>query len=142
MSCVCIDDWSEFEGPKDEFLVNFNKYKGENDATFIEKNCWDVDVNELGRFNIFMYDGNHKFSSHFKALNTYLPCLDDEFIFFVDDWNWLFVSRGTQNSIEKNNVEVVWKKEILTTPDNKHPLEYGKLSEWHNGLCIFVLKKT
>ena len=33
---VCIDNWSEFGGPKKEFLVNFEKYKGSNDATFIE----------------------------------------------------------------------------------------------------------
>ena len=33
---ICIDNWSEFGGPKDEFLTNFNLYKGENDARFIE----------------------------------------------------------------------------------------------------------
>jgi len=33
---VCIDNWSEFGGPKNEFLQNFSTYKGNNDATFIE----------------------------------------------------------------------------------------------------------
>jgi len=32
---VCIDNWSEFGGPKNEFLYNFNRFKGENDAMFI-----------------------------------------------------------------------------------------------------------
>ena len=27
-------------------------------AIFIEKNCWDIDVTTLGKFNIYMYDGN------------------------------------------------------------------------------------
>jgi hypothetical protein len=37
MTCLAIDNWSEFGGPKNEFLENFNKFKGENNATFIEK---------------------------------------------------------------------------------------------------------
>jgi hypothetical protein len=40
---VCIDNWSEFDGPKNEFLINFNTYKGENDARFIEQDCFTVD---------------------------------------------------------------------------------------------------
>ena len=60
---VCIDNWSEFGGPKDEFLTNFNTYKGENDAEFIENDCFKVDVSQLPKFNMYMYDGNH----------TYLP---------------------------------------------------------------------
>ena len=36
---TCIDNWSEFGGPKSDFLINFEKYKGENNANFIEDNC-------------------------------------------------------------------------------------------------------
>ena len=32
---ICVDNWSEFGGPKDEFLVNFNKFIGNNNARFI-----------------------------------------------------------------------------------------------------------
>jgi len=41
---VCIDNWSLFSGPKELFLHNFNKYKGENDATFIETDCFNYDI--------------------------------------------------------------------------------------------------
>ena len=78
MTCVAIDNWSQYRGPKKIFFENFNKFKGENNATFIEKNCWDIDVSKLGKFNIYMYDGNHTETSHFQALNHYLPCLDDD----------------------------------------------------------------
>jgi hypothetical protein len=33
---LCIDNWSQFGGPKEEFLRNFETYKGENDASFLE----------------------------------------------------------------------------------------------------------
>ena len=44
---VCIDNWSEFGGPMEEFLVNFNKYKGTNNARFIEQDCFKVDTDLL-----------------------------------------------------------------------------------------------
>jgi hypothetical protein len=141
MTCVAIDNWSEFGGPKNEFLENFNKFKGENNATFIEKNCWDIDVSKLGKFNIYMYDGNHSDRSHFQALNHYLPCLDDEFIYLVDDWNWRWVRNGTIQSIKDNKCEILYNKVIRTTNDNSHGQPNGKDSDWHNGISIFVLKK-
>jgi hypothetical protein len=134
ITCTAIDNWSEFGGPKKEFLKNFNKFKGENNATFIEKNCWSVDVTKLGKFNIYMYDGNHKRISHFKALNRYLPCLDNEFIYLVDDWNCKRVRDGTLKSIKKNNLEILYQKEIYTPSNNC-------ANDWHNGISIFVLKK-
>lgn len=62
----------EFGGPKNEFL---NKFKGNNNATCIEKNYWGIDESTIGKFNIYMYDGNHTKTSHYQALNHYLPCL-------------------------------------------------------------------
>jgi hypothetical protein len=55
---VCIDNWSEFDGPKDAFIENFNKFKGDNDATFIETDSFKFDINNFKqKFNIYMYDG-------------------------------------------------------------------------------------
>ena len=134
MTCVAVDNWSEFGGPREEFLANFNKFKGKNNATFIERNCWDIDTRTLGMFNIYMYDGNHTETSHYQALHHFLPCLDDEFIYLVDDWNWDSVRSGTLKSISDNNCEMVYRKEIFT-PSNDHR------NDWHNGICIFVLRK-
>ena len=85
---VCIDNWSQFKGPKAEFLVNFEKFKGDNNAIFIENDCYKVDVASLPKFNIFLYDGDHSNESHYNALLYYYDCLDDIFIFIVDVWNW------------------------------------------------------
>jgi len=137
MKCVAIDNWSEFGGPKDNFMINFNKFIGKNDATFIEKNCWDVEPSTIGNFNIYMYDGNHTETSHFQALNHFLTCLDDEFIYLVDDWNVTDVRNGTNNSIKSNNLDILYKKEIFTQAKNGMGHNY----EWWNGICIFVLKK-
>ena len=138
MTCVAIDNWSEFGGPKNVFLENFNKFKGENNATFIEKNCWDIDVSKLGKFNIYMYDGNHTETSHYQALKHYLTCLDNEFIYLVDDWNVEDVRNGTIKSIKDNKCEILYQKEIFTNAING--MGYGY--EWWNGISIFVIKKN
>jgi hypothetical protein len=103
---ICIDNWSEFGGPKSEFLVNFEKFKGDNDATFIENDCYKIDVSLLPKFNIYMYDGCHLKESHYKALVHYYNCLDDIFIYIVDDWNWKYVRDGTFDAIKDLNLKL------------------------------------
>jgi hypothetical protein len=138
---VCIDNWSEFDGPKSEFLVNFEKFKGKNDAIFIENDCYKVDISTLPKFNIYMYDGNHSEENHYKALMHYYNCLDDVFIFIVDDWNWQFVRDGTNNSIKKLNLKVLYEKEIRLTSDNSHTARPHADNTWWNGIYVAILQK-
>jgi len=139
---ICIDNWSEFGGPKSEFLTNFNKFRGQNNAYFIENDCYKVDVSTLPKFNIYMYDGNHTNESHYKALLHYYNCLDDVFIFIVDDWNWKSVRDGTVNSIKKLNLSVLYEKEIRLTWDESHTPPLIASQTWHNGIYVAILKKT
>jgi hypothetical protein len=138
---VCIDNWSEFGGPKSEFLVNFEKFKGENNATFIENDCYQVDSSLLPKFNIYMYDGNHAEDSHYNALSHFYQCLDDVFIFIVDDWNTTDIRNGTFRSIQNLNLKVLYEKEVRLTWDNTHtPIDQAKAT-WWNGLYIAILQK-
>ena len=139
---ICIDNWSEFGGPKSEFLFAFEKFKGKNDASFIESDCFKVNVSLLPKFNIYMYDGNHDAESHYNALLHFFNCLDDTFIFIVDDWNWKSVRDGTIDAIKKLNLKVLYENEIKTTNNDTHP-EWGSpgQKEWHNGIYVAVLQK-
>jgi len=138
---LCIDNWSEFGGPKDEFLFNFNKYKGNNNANFIENDCFKIEPYTLPKFNIFMYYGNHTYDSHYKALFHFYDCLDDTFIYIVDDWNWKHVRDSTNDSIQKLNLNVLYIKEIILTNDDSITPEPELSNNWWNGICIFILKK-
>lgn len=138
---VCIDNWSEFGGPKNEFLINFEKYKGNNNAIFIESDCYNVDVSKLPKFNIYMYDGCHTKDSHYKALLHYYDCLDDIFIFIVDDWNWIDVRDGTMNSIKNLNLKILYEKEIRLTWDNSVTPQPELYMNWWNGIYIAILQK-
>jgi len=134
---VCIDNWSEFGGPKNEFLMNFEKFKGSNDAIFIESDCYNIDVSTLQKFNIYMYDGNHTNESHYKALKYFYNCLDDIFIFIVDDWNWEDVRDGTNRSIKNLNLKILYEKSIILPFDNSIKPE----PTWWNGIYVAILQK-
>ena len=152
IKCLCMDNWTwhrnprmrqgVMKGPKNLFLKNFNKYKGENDAEFLEGDCWDHDPRKLGKFNIYMYDGKHTTECTTKALTHYISCMDDEFIYMIDDWNMnrrnKKVKVGTMRGIEECNLEILWSKEIRT--DHAKCKKTGG-AEWWNGIGIFVLKK-
>jgi hypothetical protein len=138
---LCIDNWSEFGGPKNEFIHNFTKFKGLNQATFIESDCYKVDVSKLPKFNIYMYDGNHSKESHYKALLHYYSCLDDIFIFIVDDWNWKDVRDGTYESIKKLNLKVLYEREIRLTNDDSTTPEPFLSKTWWNGIYVAILQK-
>jgi hypothetical protein len=139
---VCIDNWSQFGGPKQEFLNNFNKFKGNNDASFIENDCFKIDVSTLPKFNMYLYDGDHSFESHYKALTYFIDCLDDTFIFVVDDWNWEGIRLATKKAIADLNLKVCYDVEVRTTNDDSHPVLGSPLQLiWHNGMYACVLQK-
>lgn len=140
---ICIDNWAEFNGPKKEFIQNFEKFKGQNNASFIEQDCFTIDVSKLPKFNIYLYDGDHKEICHYKALTHYIDCMDDKFIYIVDDWNWKCVRDGTVNAIKDLGLKTIFWLENKTTSNNTHA-KYGSPQQllWHNGICIFVLEKV
>jgi len=142
--CIAIDNWSEFDGPKQEFMQVFNEFKGSNNASFIESDCWNPElIQSLAhhKFNIYMYDGYHSEEAQYNALVKYLPCLDDTFIWIVDDWNAPDVRNGTERAIRDTGVQVIWKQETRLTWNNSHTEMNLAKTTWWNGIAVFVMQK-
>lgn len=136
---VCMDNWCEFGCQREEFEKNLNRYRGNNDVTVIEDDCFTVDVATLPKFNIYMYDGFHNVESHYNALTHFIDCMQDEFIFIVDDWNWDIVRDGTLAAIRDLNLKVLYEKDIRLPPrDASWPFH---ADTWWNGIYMCVLSK-
>ena len=133
---VCIDNFCDFEdgSAKKTLLEVIEKYTGENSVTFKEEDSFAVDVKALPKFNVYMYDGDHEKESHLKALTHYYDCLDNTFIFIVDDWNWQQVKTGTIEAIHRLNLKVLHKIQIESEP-------YPDKEGYWNGVLISVLQK-
>lgn len=139
---VCIDNWSEFGGPKEEFIQYFTRYKGENNARFIEADCFTVDVTTLPKFNIYLYDGAHDKESHYRALTHYYDCMDETFIFLVDDWGWPHVREATYRSITDLGLTIVYEREIRTDLASMTEQQRCRArAQWWDGMYIAILQK-
>jgi hypothetical protein len=143
VNIVCIDNWSQFGGPKADFLINIDKSKNENVfLTLIEEDFRKVNWSNLPKANIYFFDGPHKAIDQYDGIVLAQPALDDLYILIVDDFNWTDVRNGTLVAINQLNLEVECSIEIKTTQDNSHPkINVNETSDWHNGYFIAVVRK-
>ena len=155
VKALCIDNWSEFtdsrtinpalnvKNPKKEFEINTKKVISEKiNFKFIESDFRKINYNEVGKFNIYVFDGPHEMKDHYDGITIVQPSLDDVFILIIDDWNIPKVRQGTLNAISDLSIKIISKIEIMTTQDNvaSKLLQY-QFSDWHNGYLIAVCQK-
>ena len=142
LKALCIDNWSQFNGPKSAFFANIEYILSQSPAAdfdFIEKDFRRVDYTSLGRFNIFLFDGPHEESDQYDGIMVARPALERSFVLIVDDWNWRQVRLGTFRAIRDARYSIACSIEIRTTQDNTHAAVHGSSSDWHNGYFIAVL---
>lgn len=143
LSAICIDNWSQFGGPKIKFDENISKAKGDScKFFFIEDDFRNVNYERL-KFdaNIYLFDGPHSAEDQYDGIRLVMPSLQDEFILIVDDYNWVDVRNGTQRAILDCKLSVISCIEIRTTTDDTHPRMKMQNSDWHNGYFIAHVKK-
>jgi len=133
---VAIDNFSQFDGKKSEFLNNcFNS--GITNFAFLEGDCFNLPPESpqvISNMNVYFYDGDHKEENQRMALTYYIDMLADVFIFIVDDWNHEPARIGTEKAIEELGL-IVHKDWHLRTEKN------GQDSSWWNGLYVAVCEK-
>jgi Methyltransferase domain len=139
---LAIDNWSQFGGPADKFFSNLATFKGEAMVSIIEDNFRNVDFSAFGKFNIYLYDGQHREIDQYDAVNLALPALDDQFVMVMDDWNWARVRNGTMRALASVGVQLDFVTEIRTTIDESPPKPQGKNSDWHNGYFLASCSKA
>lgn len=143
---TCIDNWSQsfIEGkdPKFEFNNNIQKALNEEcNLNVINEDFRKVNYNNIGKHNIYLYDGPHNFEDHFDGVKFVQPALENEYILIVDDWNWNQVRSATFSALEHLKLKITSQLEIKTTCDDTSALITGENSDWHQGVCFFVIKK-
>jgi hypothetical protein len=138
LSLTCIDNWSLFDGPKEDFLRNIEACKNsETNFNFIESDFRKVNYESIGKFNIYLFDGPHSEEDQYDGIKLALPALDDTFTLIVDDWNWEEVRDGTILAIKELQLKVHCSITIKTT-ENPQPSDG---SDWHNGYFIALCSK-
>jgi len=140
---VCVDNWSEFGGPKDAFAANIARALTPNvKFSFVEGDFRTVDFITLGRFNVYFFDGPHEEQDQYDGLTRVFPALEDEFVLVVDDYNVDRVVRGTESALQHLPVSIVGSITIRTSQLNRTPNIVFQYSDWHNGYQLMVCRKT
>lgn len=137
LKVTCIDNWSQFGGPKEKFISNIQSVRT-NDVDFrlIESDFRKVDFRNIGVFNIFLFDGPHGEEDQFDGVCLALPALDNEFLLIVDDWNNNDVRSGTLRALIERDLNLQSCITIRTTAFGRYPKTHMQASDWHNGYFI------
>lgn len=139
---TCIDNWSQFGGPKHAFIDSTNSARSSDiDFQLIENDFRAVDYNTIGKYNVYMFDGPHLEQDQYDGVVVAQPALDNEYLLVVDDWNGLNMQDGTWRAIKDLGFNVIASLEIVTRNDG-HGAKVGfQNSDWHNGYLFAVISK-
>lgn len=140
---ICLDNWSQFDGHeiKESFLANLELYRGGNEVEYREGDCFAINTTSISKRNLYLYDGAHEVDDHYRALTHYIDCMEDEFIYICDDWDWAAVREGTWKAIRELRLEIIFSIErSLNEGDSWKPAGYAKAT-WWNGIWAAVLRK-
>ena len=144
INSIAIDNWVEFNGPKDEFISNVDKFCPDRKFKFIEKDCFKIADDEIksvyDSIDIYLFDGAHDYESQRKAITYYKHLFSKYVIIIIDDFRsdtpaWANVKKGTYDGIEESGLVIHHKIEIITHQESSGPSEY-----W-NGFGLFVCEK-
>lgn len=142
-SVLCIDNWSEFGGPRELFFANTLAARNPQISfRTIESDFREVDFSSIGPFCIYLFDGPHETRDHHDGLVMALPALHRDFVLIVDDWNWSCVREGTISALAEGGVNVHASIEIKTNQYNEVPVVKFEQSEWHNGYLFAYCSKS
>lgn len=127
--CIGVDNFTEFGGPRKEFLERFSYYK--SDSHFF------YDLNYVDYFTYFhndpigfyFYDAAHDYDNQLKGLQLAEPFFADKCIIMVDDTNWDHPRQATFDFIANsaNDYQILLD---VSTAYNGHP------TFW-NGVIVF-----
>lgn len=142
VQALCIDNWSQFSGTKEQFLANVEQAKSSGSSLrLIEEDFRKIDYSVLSKFNVFLFDGPHTDVDHRDGILLAQPCLTDRFVLIVDDWNWPLVRLGTMSGLLAARCRIEASVQLRTTLDNSHPSVAFEASDWHNGYFIAVVRR-
>lgn len=119
-TCVGIDNFSEFGGPRDAFLERFNKARSEQHS-FHEMDYQDYFANvHEGEIGFYIYDGEHSRENQRKGLEVAEPFFSENCMILVDDINVEGAIEGTRDFIAgaKHRYEKIF---MARTGHNMHP---------------------
>ena len=115
---TAIDNWSEFGGPREEFLqtLDANLTAAElRDLQVLEVDCFAEGLGAKlahAPYDVYLYDGHHSLQAHTDAIVKIWEHLADTCIVMVDDFSLPDVQEGTIAGLEQVGAEILCARSI------------------------------
>lgn len=128
-TCVGVDNFSQFGGPREAFLKRFNRLKGPNHFFY------DMDYQEYfasvhqGKIGFYIYDGGHQYEDQLRGLKVAEPYFSDNCLILVDDTNWKAPYQATLDFMQTSQHQY---KLLLDRKTQRN----GHIT-YHNGVLVF-----
>ncbi|MCP3773533.1 class I SAM-dependent methyltransferase [Paenibacillus sp. MZ04-78.2] len=125
-SCIGIDNFSQFGGPRAEFMYRFNLHQGPGhqfyDMDYIEyfKN---IHRSPIG---LYFFDGPHDYTNQLQGLQHASPYFANGCIILVDDTNWPEPRQATLDFMAMYPGQYRTLLDV-TTASNGHPTYWNGL---------------
>ncbi|WP_158301579.1 class I SAM-dependent methyltransferase [Paenibacillus mesophilus] len=125
-ACIGVDNFSQFGGPRAEFLNRFNTHKGPGHQFY------DMDYREYfahihkSPIGLYFFDGPHDYMNQLQGLQYASPYFTDGCIILVDDTNWPEPRQATLDfmSLYPGQYRILLD---VTTASNGHPTYWNGL---------------
>ncbi|WP_158606538.1 class I SAM-dependent methyltransferase [Paenibacillus ginsengarvi] len=125
-TCIGVDNFSQFGGPRAEFMYRFNLHKGP------AHQFYDMDYKEYfaqlhrSPIGLYFFDGPHDYMNQLQGLLAAAPYLADGCIILVDDTNWPEPRQATLDfmSVYPGEYRILLD---VTTASNGHPTFWNGL---------------
>jgi hypothetical protein len=138
---IAVDNWSEFDGSNDNCNNVIKSFIPISQYQLIERDCFSLNYNDISpdSINIYLYDGDHSYASHIKAITHFEKFLSPISIIMIDDFredeSWKSVIDGTMDGFKESKLEILYERRLVSQQEIS-----GKQNYW-NGCGIFLCKK-
>jgi Methyltransferase domain len=125
-ACLGVDNFSEFGGPKDDFLERFVARRTPSHR-FFDQDYVDFFAAGLDRpLGVYLYDGEHSYENQYRGLMVADPFYADDAVVVVDDTNLDRAHEATLKFAEDSRLdwEVVFDRK---TASMRHPTLWNGL---------------
>src|SRR5204863_1771149 len=86
-TCIGVDNFSEFGGPRSAFMSRFEHQRSARHAFHEVDYRTYFDAMHRAPIGVYFYDGDHSYEHQLLGLQMAAPYLADDCIIFVDDTN-------------------------------------------------------
>ncbi len=126
-----VDNFSEFNSPKEIFFENFNLFK--NTKHYFYEEDYEIFFKKWKKeINFYIYDAHHSYKNQYNNLEIAKDFFVKDTLIYIDDFNIEAVESATKDFLSKYSNKYEILKEIKTA-FNMHP------TFW-NGFILFKKK--